>query len=309
MSKGSSARKRQAWLKPLVVAIIAVIVVALAVLGAKAFVNSSVGTDFVRAYPGASERTTQTPVGLPVWLGWQHFLNAFFLVCIVRSGWLIRTTARPQAYWVRKNQGALRTKAKPVKISINHWFHISVNTVWILNGLVFYMLLIATGQWRRIVPTDWGVFPNAVSAGIQYLSLQWPTEDPWVNYNGLQLLSYFVTVFVAAPLAIVTGLRMTPGLGRRFKAVERYFPLSWARRMHFPVMIYFVGFVVVHVVLVLATGALRNLNAMYAARSSADWLGFGIFAGATVLMVAAWFLTKPLLYRSVAELSGKVTRS
>ena len=34
--------------------------------------------------------------------------------------------------------------------------------------------------------------------------------------------------------------------------------------MHFPVMLYFVAFTVVHVALVFATGALRNLNHMYA---------------------------------------------
>ena len=43
------------------------------------------------------------------------------------------------------------------------------------------------------------MFPNALSVVIQYLSLDWPTENGWVAYNGLQLFAYFVTVFVAAP--------------------------------------------------------------------------------------------------------------
>ena len=75
--------------------------------------------------------------------------------------------------------------------------------LWLLNGLVFYVLLFATGQWRRVVPTSWDVLPNAASVALQYLSLDWPTENGWVAYNSLQILAYFVTIFIAAPLALV----------------------------------------------------------------------------------------------------------
>jgi methionine sulfoxide reductase catalytic subunit len=50
-----------------------------------------------------------------------------------------------------------------------------------------------------------GGVPHAVSVLIQYLSLQWPTESAWIAYNGLQQLAYFVPVFVAAPLALVSA--------------------------------------------------------------------------------------------------------
>ena len=48
------------------------------------------------------------------------------------------------------------------------------------------------------------------------MSLDWPTERGWVVYNSLQLLAYFVTVFVAAPAALITGLGMSPALSTRF---------------------------------------------------------------------------------------------
>ena len=88
---------------------------------------------------------------------------------------------------------------------------------------LFFVLLFVTGQWMRIVPTSWDVFPNALSAALQYVSLDWPTENGWVNYNSLQLLAYFVTVFIAAPLAIVTGMRMS-GPGRRTRDAEQGLP-------------------------------------------------------------------------------------
>ena len=74
-----------------------------------------------------------------------------------------------------------------------------MDLLWLVNGIVFYVLLFATPQWQRLVPTSWSVFPDALSVLIQYLSLNWPVENTWVAYNGLQLIAYFVTVFVAAP--------------------------------------------------------------------------------------------------------------
>ena len=74
------------------------------------------------------------------------------------------------------------------------------------------MELFATDQWRRLVPLTWEVFPAAVSTAIQYASLNFPVDHSWTRYNGLQQLSYFVTVFVAAPVSIVTGLMQSPAI-------------------------------------------------------------------------------------------------
>ena len=256
--------------------------------------------EFIARYPGES--------GFPAWLGWQHYLNIFFLVLLVRSGWLIRTTARPQAYWTRNNQGVLRTKNPPNTISLNHWLHFSIDVLWLVNGAIFVVLLVATGQWMRIVPTSWDVFPNAVSVIVQYLSLDWPTENGWINYNGLQLLAYFAAVFVAAPLAAVSGLRMSPVWPKGWGWLNRAYPIELARKIHFPVMLYFLAFVVAHVGMVLATGALRNLNHMFAMREGDGLLGLWVFLTAMAVTIGAWFAVQPLVLRSVAGLTGKVSR-
>ena len=157
-------------------------------------------------------------------------------------------------------------------------------------------------------PNWWDVFPNAVSTAIQYASLNWPTDDGWVNYNSLQLLAYFVTVFVAAPLAILTGLRMSGAWPQGAVRLNRVYPIEVARAIHFPVMLYFVLFVIVHVTLVLATGALRNLNHMYAMQDDDSWVGFWYFAASRVVIVVAWAAARPVLLRPVAALMGKVSR-
>ena len=74
-------------------------------------------------------------------------------------------------------------------------------------------------------------------------------------------------------------------------------------------MVYFIAFTIVHVTLVLATGALRNLNHMYAGRNDESWWGIGIFAASLVVMAVAWMLARPSLLARVAALTGKVRRS
>ena len=49
-------------------------------------------------------------------------------------------------------------------------------------------------------------------------------------------------------------------------------------------MLYFVAFIIAHVALVLATGALRNLNHMYASQDAINWVGFLIFAASLIVI-------------------------
>ena len=84
-------------------------------------------------------------------------------------------------------------------------------------------------------------------------------------YNSLQLLAYFITVFVAAPLAFITGLGMSPALSTRFRRISTVLSIQTARSLHFLVLVWFLLFIVIHVALVFTTGLLHNLNHIYAA--------------------------------------------
>lgn len=284
------------------------IVLFLVVLAAKGLRELPAVQDFIARYPGETHLPLAAPVGFPAWLGWQHFLNAFFILLIIRSGWLVRTNQRPAANWTRNNTGLIRTKNPPQKISLDLWLHLSLDALWVLNGIVFFVLILMTGQWMRIVPTGWEVFPNAVSTGLQYASLQWPTENGWVNYNSLQVLAYFVTVFIAAPLALITGIRMSGAWPKHAVKLNKIYPVELARAIHFPVMLYFVFFIIVHITLVLTTGALQNLNHMYASRDDNSWAGFWFFAASLALMTLAWAAARPIILRPIASLTGKLSR-
>ncbi|PWC03742.1 cytochrome b/b6 domain-containing protein [Agromyces badenianii] len=303
-----ATRRRSRWL-PLVWAVPAAVAVLAAVVLFAIWLRAQPQVqEFIARYPGTTPLPEGAPVGLPAWLGWQHFLNAFFLVLLVRSGLLLRKGGRPPARWVRNNDGLVRTKNPPWKISIHLWLHFTVDALWVLNGIVFIVLLFATGQWVRIVPTSPDIWPNALSAALQYASLDWPVEHAWVNYNSLQVLSYFAIVFVVAPLAVITGLRLSSVWPQRAERLNRVYPSSLAKAVHYPVMLVFVAFIIVHVALVFATGALRNLDAMYASRDDASWLGFAVFAVSLAVMVAGWFAVRPEVLKPIASRMGTVTR-
>ena len=83
----------------------------------------------------------------------------------------------------------------------------------------------------------WTVFPNSLSTAIQYASLNFPTNEGFTEYNALQVLTYFITVFVAAPLAIITGLLMAPAVAARFGTGRGPLNRQVARTIKFVVLV------------------------------------------------------------------------
>ncbi len=224
----------------------------------------------------------------------------FLMILIIRSGLRVRTEKRPTVFWTPRGNSK-------GKISLTLWFHQALDILWLVNGAVFVVLLFATGHWARIVPTSWEVFPNALSSLLQYVSLDWPSENGWNNYNSLQQLAYFTTVFLAAPLAAVTGFRMSGLWPKKAEKLSKAYPVEWARALHFPVMLYFVAFIIVHVALVVLTGFLRNLNHMYASQDAAGWTGFWVFVASVVVIIAGWIAARPLVLAPIAKLFGQVS--
>ena len=278
---------------------------------------------FIQRHPGVGY-AVRFDQPMPGWLRWQHFLNLFFMLFVIRAGVQILAD-HPRLYWTRHStpgKAWLRMQ-KPVpadplwtakqdsislprhvglpglrhSIGLARWWHLGTDVLWLANGIVFYVLLFASGEWRRLVPTSWQVFPDALSVMIQYLSLDWPADNGWAAYNGLQVLAYFVTIFVAAPLALITGLGMSPALSTRFKRISKLLSIQVARSLHFLVLCWFLFFIVVHVTLVFSTGLLRNLNHIYAGTDASDWSGFWLFAISMVVCIAAWFAATPLTLR------------
>ena len=280
--------------------------------------------EFLARYPGVPASAPEITSGFPAWLRLAHFFNLFLMTFIVRAGVQILAD-HPRLYWKRDCTPGTEwfrfQKAVPAdriwtakddavtlpgwlgipgirhSIGLARWWHFSTTLFWMVNGVVFYVLLFATDQWVRLVPTTWEVLPNAVSTALQYLSLAFPAEESWTRYNSLQQLAYFVTAFVAAPASIVTGFMQSPAISNRSGWLGRVLNRQRARSIHFLALWWFLLFIFAHVTLVFITGARANLNIMFAGVHDASWSGVAIFVPAMLLVAAAWWAATPFTLR------------
>ena len=281
-------------------------------------------TAFIQSHPGIAQAAPSVDSGFPWWLQLQHFLNMFFMLFIMRAGLQILAD-HPRLYWSRdctpgsdwfRFQVAVPTDriwtAKDDSVTLptwlgipglrhtlglSRWWHFSVNLLWLINGIAFYVLLFSTDQWRRLVPLTWEVFPAALSTAIQYASLNFPVDEGWTRYNGLQQLSYFITVFVAAPVSIVTGLMQSPAISNALGWFGRLFNRQAMRSVHFISFAWFVGFILAHGAMVFVTGIRQNTNHMFGGVDDASWTGFPLFVLAMAILVAAWLAASPFTIR------------
>ena len=133
---------------------------------------------------------------------------------------------------------------------------------FIVTGIVFITLLLSTDQWKRIVPASPLVLLQAWNTFVHYATFHLPAEpNGFYGYNALQQIAYFTVVFVFGPLAIMTGIAMSPAVVNSFPWYARIFGgRQSARSIHFLTMFSFLAFLVVHVTLVVMTGFARNMN-------------------------------------------------
>jgi sulfoxide reductase catalytic subunit YedY len=289
---------------------------------------------FLIHYSGAPASVKPMTSGFPLWLRLSHFLNLFFMIFIIRAGIQIladhprlywKRDCTPGTEWFRFQKDVPTDRVWTAKddsvtlpswlgipgirhsIGLARWWHFSVNLLWTLNGVAIYIFLFSTDQWRRIVPTTWDVFPNAISTALQYASLNFPVDHSWTQYNSLQQLAYFITVFVAAPTSIVTGFMQSPALSNHLGWFGRILNRQRARSIHFLALWWFLLFIFAHVTLVFITGARVNLNMMWAGVNDGSWSGFGVFIPAMAVVAIAWWLASPLTLRH-ARLVQRVGR-
>jgi sulfoxide reductase catalytic subunit YedY len=314
----------QRWINVLWSLPVGFVLIVIGVAVAQALRELPVVQDFLMRYPGVPPSARAVTTGFPAWLRVQHFLNLLFMAFIIRAG--IQVLAdHPRLYWKRDCTPGTEwfrfQKAVPTgriwtakddsvtlpgwlgipgirhSIGLARWWHFSFGLLWIINGIVVYALLFWTGQWLRLVPTTWEVFPNAASTALQYLSLTFPADESWTRYNSLQQLAFFITVFVAAPVSILTGFMQGPAISNRLGWFGRVLNRQLARSIHFLAMWWFLFFILVHVTLVFITGARVNLNMMFAGVNDGSWSGFAVFIPAMALVAVTWWLASPFTVR------------
>lgn len=262
----------------------------------------------------------------PAWLRVTHWVNVLFVTLLIRSGIEIvathpkfywRDQASPGTEWARFTRKTMpkdklfdtldeEEDYSPV-VSLpghrnlgmgRHWHFISV-IGWVLTGLVYVVLLFVTGQWQRYWPYSWSIFPTAWSDLLTYLSFDLPPLLPGQPFDALQKLAYFAVLFLLAPFQILTGAAQSPAVEARFpRYVRMWGGRQAARTLHGFGLLAFIGFTIVHLLMVAVWGW-GELNALMifgdvTAPALATALSVGIIAA---IVLVHWFATEVSLRR------------
>lgn len=189
----------------------------------------------------------------PLWVRISHWINAVAVVLMVMSGW--------QIYDASPLFGFLF----PPSVTLGGWlaggllWHFAAMWLFVVNGLVYVLLGIASGRFRRkFVP----IRPGDVAADMKAaLTLRLSYDDLTV-YNAVQKLLY-VGVVVAGIVIVLSGVAIWKPV--QFQELTMLFGgYDAARYVHFFAMAFIVGFVALHVVMALVIP--RSLRAMITGR-------------------------------------------
>ena len=316
-------RRFRIWVRPSILVGIAVVIFATLLA---AWIEFAVaGLPPIPPVPQVSSNSPAAPHGFPLWLRYCHFFNFLFVMFLIRSGLSIlydhprlyfNDSCTPGTEWIRCTPIQVPTDRiwtakddaryiSPVVATPGYRHTIGIARVWhfinvhgfIATGIIFIGLLLSTEQWKRIVPTSPTVLLQAWNTFVHYATFHLPVEpNGFYGYNALQQIAYFTVVFVFGPLAILTGLAMSPAVVNRFPWYPRIFGgRQSARSIHFLNMLGFLGFLVVHVTLVVITGFQRNMNHIVMGtddlRPIGMWLGFVGIAVVVLSWVVAHYLS------------------
>lgn len=278
-------------------------------------------------------------LGFPHWIAVTHYINILFITLLMRSGIQILSDhprlylndhCTPGTEWLRFTKKKIPMdryySSLEDAIHVSPWialpggrhtlgigriWHFLSVLFWVLNGLTYVTLLFVTGQWRRLIPTSWDIFPRAATEFKNYLSLQIPPLSDFHPYDALQQLGYASVVFILAPLAILTGPAMSAAIDGRFPWYPRLFGgRQKARSLHFLVLVGFLLFMIIHITLVCLVYFQRNIDSIVlggegeTANKAMIIAAFGLlFIFAIHVAVTKWSQKSP---RSVQKSAGVV---
>jgi thiosulfate reductase cytochrome b subunit len=189
----------------------------------------------------------------PAWVRITHWINALAMLVMIGSGWEIY------------NASPLFGFAFPRSITLGGWlagallWHFAAMWVLAVNGLVYIVLGILTGRFRRkLLP----IRPGEVVADMKAALTFKLSHDDISIYNSVQRLLY-VGVILAGIVIVLSGLAIWKPIQLQ-ELTALFGGYDAARYVHFFAMAAIVGFLVVHVLLALIVP--KSLKAMVTGR-------------------------------------------
>ena len=178
------------------------------------------------------------PVIHPVWVRVTHWVNALAMLVLIGSGW--------QIY----NASPLFPFVFPPGITLGGWlagallWHFAA--IWLLavNGLIYVVLGIVTGRFRRkLIP----IRPGEVLADARAAFTGKLSYDDLSVYNAVQRL-FYLGVILAGIVVVLSGLAIWKPVQLQ-ELTAAFGGYDTARYVHFFAMAAIVGFLVIHVIM------------------------------------------------------------
>jgi thiosulfate reductase cytochrome b subunit len=148
-------------------------------------------------------------------------------------------------------------------LSLGRRWHFFFAWLFVINGMVYATATILSGRLRReLIPSPHELkhIPASIA---EHLRLRFPKGDEARHYNVLQKLAYLIVAFAIGPLILLAGMTMSPGFDAGMPwLVDLFGGRQTARTIHFVCAFAFLGFVFIHLVMVLVSGVWNNLRSM-----------------------------------------------
>jgi len=151
----------------------------------------------------------------------------------------------------------------PKSLAAGRRWHFFFAWLFVLNGLGY-----GPGAWRSrnlredLVPTR-AVWRGLGHSIVEHLRFRHPSGEAALRYNIMQKLAYLAVIAILGPGVILMGLAMSPHLDSVLGwMVDLVGGRQSARTWHFIAAFAFLGFVAIHVFMVLVTGPWNQVRAM-----------------------------------------------
>ena len=231
------------------------------------------------------------------WVRVCHWLVAVSFMALAYSGYVI-LMCHPRLYWGEAGNGLMPAFLE-LPISTNHqhggWEVIApigpdaggpvsamrtfvifnqngparslhFLTAWVLvaAGVAYLLTGIFTGHFRRhFWPGNEFTLRRLLREAVDHIRLRIRAATGGPQYGLMQKCAYCGVVFVALPLVVLTGLAMSPAITAAYPVLGSVFGgFQSARTIHFLASVALVLFLVVHVVMVVRSGIVRQLQFM-----------------------------------------------
>jgi thiosulfate reductase cytochrome b subunit len=149
-----------------------------------------------------------------------------------------------------------------------HW-HFFFAWLFVINGLVYWLVGLIGGHIRKdLAPTKADLKPkNVWHEIVTHAQLKFPKGEEARHYNVLQKGAYLAVILILLPLMVLTGLCMSPAIDAGAPWLVDFFGgRQSARTIHFLTAFSIVGFVGLHLFMVVASGTWNNIRSMVTGR-------------------------------------------